>query len=157
MTSLCSVRQEELIYILQKLHRCRLRTGTLWASTQLDPSSSATSSPALDTSLPLAQLVRSALLRSPRGHLYELHQQFTALLSLSTSSPSITSAYIPYRRLVGSEEDDVIAFKGLPEGFKVERIGRAGAGAVEEGEGDVVQLALACLKLVGEEIGSGGL
>lgn len=148
-----SVRQEELIFVLQKLHGCRLREGTLWASTQADPSSAAASS-TLDTSLSLAQLVRSALLRSPRAHLYELHHQFTSLLSLSTTSPSITSAYIPYRRIVGSDEDDAMAFKGLPEGVTIKRIGRAGE--TETGEGDVVQLALACLKLVGEEIGCGG-
>ena len=76
-------------------------------------------------SLPLSQLVRAALLRSPRAHLYELHQQFTALLALSTASPSITSAYVPYRRIAGSEE----AFKGLPDGFKVQSVGLADEGS----------------------------
>lgn len=145
-----SVRQEELIYVLQKLYTCRLREGTLWASAEADPSKSALSTTTLDTTLPLPQLIRSALLRSPLAHLYELHPLFTSLLSLSTTSPSITSAYIPYRRIVGNSEGDDFVLKGLPEGFVVHKIGRAGAG---EEEGDVVQLSLACLREVGNEIG----
>ncbi|KAM0751477.1 hypothetical protein T439DRAFT_287566 [Meredithblackwellia eburnea MCA 4105] len=146
------VRQEELIYVLQKLLHCRLREGTLWASAETNPSSSVSSIPPLDTSLPLPKLIRSALLRSPIAHLYELHPLFTALLSLSTTSPSITSAYIPYRRVANGGQSDEVTFKGLAEGFPVGKIGRPGDG---EEEGDVVQLTLACLGLVGLEIGAG--
>lgn len=146
-----SVRQEELIFVLQKLLTCRLREGTLWASTQPEPSLSVLAATPLDTSLPLPQLIRSALLRSPFAHLYELHPLFTSLLALSTSSPSITSAYIPYRRIAGTGEQEA-GLKGLPAGFVVTRIGK---GKVEEQESDVVQLTLACLRKVGEEIGAG--
>lgn len=40
----------------------------------------------------------------------------------------------------------------MPAGFVVTRIGK---GKVEEQESDVVQLTLACLRKVGEEIGAG--
>ncbi|KAL8279821.1 hypothetical protein RQP46_007671 [Phenoliferia psychrophenolica] len=148
------VRQEELIFVLQKLFHCRLREGTLWASTQPSPSRTVAAVTPLDVSLPLPQLIRSALLRSPLAHLYELHPHFTSLLSLSTTSPSITSAYIPYRRVAGNGQPDQVAFKGLPEGIQIGRVGRAGEG---EEEGDVVQLTLACLALVSEEIGAGAV
>mgnify|MGYP001592173537 CR=1 FL=1 len=140
--------------MLQKLYHCRLREGTLWASTQDSPSSTVAAVTPLDLALPLPQLIRSALLRSPLAHLYELHTHFTSLLSLSTTSPSITSAYIPYRRVAGTGQPDQVAFKGLPEGVQIGRVGRAGDG---EEEGDVVQLTLACLALVSEEIGAGAL
>lgn len=149
--SISSVRQEELIFVLQKLLACRLREGTLWASTQPEPSLSVLTSASLDTSLPLPQLIRSALLSSPLAHLYELHPLFTSLLALSTSSPSITSAYIPYRKIAGTGESDAV-LKGLPAGFATTRIGK---GEVGEQESDVVQLTLACLRNVGEEIGAG--
>lgn len=148
------VRQEELIFVLQKLQTCRLHDGALWASEHPDPSSSVVSGSPLDVSLPLTQLVRSALLRSPLAHLYELHPLFISLLSLSTTSPSITSAYIPYRGIGHAEKSDAEAFKGLPEGFIVRKIGRS-TSTVEAG--DVVQLALANLELVGVEIGAGGI
>lgn len=137
--------------MLQKLLHCRLLEGTLWASYQPSPSLSVQSLPPLDVSLPLSDLIRSALLRSPLAHLYELHQLFTSLLSLSTTSPSITSAYIPYRRVAASGLPDHIAFKGLAEGFEIGRIGRPGDG---EEEGDVVQLTIDCLGLIGHEIGA---
>lgn len=125
--------------------------------------------PNIDSDIPLRQLIRSALLRSPLAHLYELHPLFTSLLTLSTSSPSITSAYIPYRRIAGLPHGDALAtpamMKGLPAGFTPKRIGRAvqmngdSDGMAREearAEMDVVQLTLGCLRKVGEEIGAGG-
>ncbi|GAA5873054.1 hypothetical protein JCM1840_007309 [Sporobolomyces johnsonii] len=153
------IRQEELAYVLQKLLATRLREGTLWASAQPEPSNAVASPLQLDTSLALPALIRSTLLRSPLAHLYELHSLFTALLSLSSSSPSIISAYVPYRRIVGIRDDsgEEPSLEGLPAGFQVKRIGRLStAGAGEEPEGDVVKLVLACLAKVGDEIGAGG-
>ncbi|GAA5886464.1 hypothetical protein JCM5296_001916 [Sporobolomyces johnsonii] len=154
------IRQEELAYVLQKLLATRLREGTLWASAQPEPSN-AVASPLLrlDASLALPALVRSTLLRSPLAHLYELHPLFIALLSLSSSSPSIVFAYVPYRRIVGIRDDsgEEPSLEDLPTGFQVKRIGRLStAGAGEEPEGDVVKLVLACLAKVGDEIGAGG-
>lgn len=150
-TELRSVRQEELIFVLQRLLHSKLRECTLWASYQADPTASLVLSPSIDTALPLPVLLRSLLLRSSLAHLYELHPLFTALLSLSIVSPSITSAYIPFRRDTGARGSDNITFKGLPDGFIVGRVGRSGVG---ETEGDVVKLALACLAKVGLEIGA---
>ncbi|KAI5479516.1 endosomal peripheral membrane protein [Pseudohyphozyma bogoriensis] len=146
------IRQEELIFVLQKLINCRLHQGALWASSQPEPSKSILSLPPLEASTPIPQLVRSALLRSPLAHLYEFHPLFTSLLSLSTQSPSITSAYIPYRRTTGDGLEDSVAFKGLPEGFKIQKIGRTGHDAEAT---DIVHLTLAALTKVGTEIGAG--
>ncbi|GJN94193.1 hypothetical protein Rhopal_007267-T1 [Rhodotorula paludigena] len=150
------IRQEELVYLLQKLLSLRLRPNTLWASYQPNPSAAITAPTQLDTTLPLSGLVRSALLRSPLAHLYELHTLFTDLLALSNLSPSITAAYVPYRRLVGiNPETGEGSFEGLPAGFTPSAAPRAKASEVEET--DVVKLTLRCLSAVGKEIGAGEL
>ncbi|GAA5902486.1 Mon2p [Sporobolomyces salmoneus] len=148
------IRQEELVYVLQKLTSIRLREGTLWASSQSDPSASASStSPQLDASLPLPLLIRSTLLRSSLAHLYELHPLFTSLLSLAQMTPSINLNYLPYRSTVGRTPDsDELSFEGLPHGFRVKRIGQT---SIEQEESDVLKLALTGLALVGQEIGAG--
>lgn len=94
--------------------------------------------------------------RPLRTSLYELHPLFTALLSLSSSSPSIIFAYVPYRRIVGIRDDsgEEPSLEDLPTGFQVKRVGRLStAGAGEEPEGDVVKLVLACLAKVGDDSG----
>lgn len=144
------MRQEELIFVLQRLLSLRLREGTLWASSTADPSAALLSptSIAIDASLPLPATIRSLSLRSPTAHLYEMYPQFLDLLTLSTHSSSITSAYIPSRRV--STTVETITYKGLPDGFVTGRIGsRTGS----EKEGDVIQLVLQSLRLLGAEIG----
>lgn len=130
---------------------------SFYLSTLSIPSTNYTTAQSLDINLPLPELIRSALLRSPLAHLYELHPLFTKLLNLSIKSPSITSAYIPYRNLRSAN-----LVSGLPEGFVRRKIG----GKIEEKEGveevkressDVVMLVIACLELIGSEIGAGGL
>lgn len=153
------LRQEELVFVLQNLLSLRLREGVYSASLSPDPSSFVQQPPlALDTSLPLPQLVRSIVLRSPLAHLYELHSMLTSLLMLSTVSPSITSAYIPQRLLVIEDSEDAL-FKGLPEGFNIRRLGKPASLSSQEEGGerlvtDVVALVLRCLDRVGKEIGS---
>jgi hypothetical protein len=95
------------------------------------------------------------LLRSKTAHLYELHHLLTALVALSTSSPSITSAYIPYHReeARGAPESEEHMLKGLPEGFTPVKIGSRTSESSTE-ERDVVRLALSCLREVGSMIGS---
>ncbi|GAA5879714.1 hypothetical protein JCM1840_006836 [Sporobolomyces johnsonii] len=68
---------------------------------------------------------RRSSARPLRTSLYELHPLFTALLSLSNSSPSIVSAYGPYRRIVGIRDDsgEEPSLEGLPTGFQVKRVG----------------------------------
>ncbi|GAA6033445.1 hypothetical protein JCM8097_001397 [Rhodosporidiobolus ruineniae] len=148
------LRQEELVYLLQKLLNLRIPEGSLWASSQPNPSEAVSSPVTLDASLPIPDLVRSALLRSSQAHLYELHPLFTDLLSLSNLSPSIVAPYVPQRYLVSLAEDGEQSFEGLPSGFEVGRIGRSG-GKEERGETQVVKLVLAALAKVGQEIGAG--
>ncbi|BGP52111.1 Endocytosis and vacuole integrity protein [Rhodotorula kratochvilovae] len=150
------IRQEELVYLLQQLLSLRLFPNSLWASSQPSPSEAIASPSALDASLPLTTLVRSALLRSPLAHLYELHPRFTGLLQLSNLAPSITAAYVPHRRLVGLDaETGEASYEGLPAGFEPGVVGRARR-TDEKVETDVVKLVLACLAAVGQEIGARG-
>jgi hypothetical protein len=137
---------------LQKLTSTRLREGTLWAGTQPDPSSAASSPLQLDTSLPLSTLIRSTLLRSPLAHLYELHPLFTSLLSLAQTTPPINLTYLPYRYTVGRTENGQISYDGLPHGFKVKKTGQVSSNLEES---DVLKLVLKGLELVGQEIGAG--
>ncbi|BGP03886.1 Endocytosis and vacuole integrity protein [Rhodotorula toruloides] len=151
------IRQEELIYVLQRISALRLAPSTLWASTQPSPSSAIASPTPLSSSSP-RDLVRDAMLRSPLAHLYELHNLFTDLLEVARNELSIVQAYMPQRLAVGlREEDDEVEWEGLPAGCKVGAVGRRRRGGVghDEGEMDVAKLALRCLKLVGEEIGAG--
>lgn len=125
--------------MLQNLLTLTLREGTYSSSTA-----------PIDLTQPLPLLIRSILLRSSLAHLYDLHSLLISLLKLSKLSPSITEAYIPYRRVVNQRDD---ALKGLPEGFNVGRIGRV---EIEgERETDLVKLVLGCLERVGNEIGAG--
>ncbi|GAA6056217.1 hypothetical protein JCM3770_002092 [Rhodotorula araucariae] len=149
------VRQEELVYLLQQLLSLRLFPNSLWAALQPFPSEAVASPEPPDAGLPLAALVRSALLRSPRAHLYELHPCFTDLLQLSSLAPSITAAYIPHRRLgILDAEAGVATYEGLPAGFDPAIVGRARR-PDEKVETDVAKLVLACLETVGQEIGAG--
>ncbi|SCV74793.1 BQ2448_7822 [Microbotryum intermedium] len=149
------IRQEELTFVLQYLSTVRIGAGTLFSSTQTDPTSALLKPPPLTLDSPSGgpTLIRSALLRSPLGHLYDLYPSLTALLSLSIISPSITSAYIPYRRIVDSDpfKTDDEGLPGLPEGIQLGRIGKIGQ--EESQETDVVRLTLGCLQKVAGEIG----
>lgn len=137
------IRQEELAFILQRLSRLRLRPNTLWASTQSHPSQAVNGESADDDTRDHKALLRTHLLRSPLAHLYRMYPLITSLLSLAISSPSITSAYIPFSRK-DSSDDLQFTFVGLkPE-------------ESDEGEHevDIVKLVLRCLSAVGEEIGA---
>ncbi|BGP27996.1 Endocytosis and vacuole integrity protein [Rhodotorula toruloides] len=150
------IRQEELIYVLQRLSTLRLAPNTLWAATQPSPSSAMASSTSLSSTSP-RELVRAAMLRSPLAHLYELHGFLTELLGVARNEPSIAQAYMPQRFAVGLRDgDEEVEWEGLPAGCKVGIVGRrrrVGAGQGED-EMDVAKLALKCMKLVGEEIGA---
>ena len=154
------VRQEELVFVLQSLLRLRLAPNTLFAAYQADPSAALLRPAAVDPSQPLTLLVRSALLRSPVAHVYEVHSLLTDLLSLASSAPSVVSAYVPYRRIVGAGaakgqgQGAEERWPGLPDGFKVGRVGREEEGEGEFGQ-DVVGLCLRGLRVVGEEAGVG--
>ncbi|GAA5895692.1 hypothetical protein JCM8208_005301 [Rhodotorula glutinis] len=150
------IRQEELVYLLQQLLALQLAPNTLWAASQAAPTEAIASPSPLDPSLPLPDLVRSALLRSPQAHLYELYPLFTDLLQLCNLAPSVTAAYVPHRRLVDFDrETGEPRFDGLPAGFEIGVVGRARRGDEESGESDVVRLVLACLARVGQELGAG--
>ncbi|GAA5982187.1 hypothetical protein JCM5350_003486 [Sporobolomyces pararoseus] len=146
------IRQEELVYSLQKLLSVRLREGTLWASTQPDPSSAVFTPLQIDPTSPLSTLIRSTLLRSPFAHLYELHPLFTSLITLAQTTPPINLNYLPYRSTVGRTESGEINYDGLPYGFKVKRTGHP---LTEVQDTEVLALALKGLEIVGKEIGSG--
>ncbi|BGP35773.1 Endocytosis and vacuole integrity protein [Rhodotorula toruloides] len=151
------IRQEELIYVLQRLSALRLVPNTLWASAQPSPSSAIASPTPLSSTSP-RELVRDAMLRSPLAHLYELHGLLTDLLEVARNEPSIVQAYMPQRFAVGlRNEDDDGEWEGLPAGCKVGIVGRRrrGGAGQDEDEMDVAKLTLRCLRLVGEEIGAG--
>ncbi|GAA5930374.1 hypothetical protein JCM10213_001074 [Rhodosporidiobolus nylandii] len=147
------IRQEEVLYLLQQLLALRLPEGSLWASLQPAPSEAIANPFSLDSSLSLSTLVRTAILRSPHAHLYELQPLLTAFLSLSNLVPSVTSAYVPHRELVARSNDGEQTFEGLPAGIDVGKIGRVGGREVEES--DLRKLVLAALARVGEEVGAG--
>ncbi|KAK4051549.1 Endocytosis and vacuole integrity protein [Microbotryomycetes sp. JL201] len=122
------VRQEELVFVLQRLIACRLRPKTLWASYEAEPSMAIKSEPTPT----FVDVVRSTLLCSPIAHLYELHQLLTSLLGLSVSSPSVVSAYVPSRRSSGGGNE----LKGLPEGVQVGLIGSSADASLSEADKD---------------------
>ncbi|GAA6010582.1 hypothetical protein JCM10207_007749 [Rhodosporidiobolus poonsookiae] len=161
------IRQEELLYVLHRLTSLRLPPNTLWASLQPSPSAAVSSPPPIDPTAPgsLAALVRTALLRSPLAHLYELHPLLTDLVALARAAPSVAAPYVPQRYLSASsssaEGEEGEKWEGLPAGFEVGRVGRRraqggeGGGAGDGEMQDVVQLAVRALKMVGGEIGAG--
>lgn len=142
---------------MRQLDSLRLFPNTLWAASQPSPSQAIVSPAAVDASLPLPELVRSALLRSPHAHLHELYPLLTDLLHLSNLAPSITAAYIPHRRLVDLDPaTGEPRLDGLPAGFEVGVVG-GGRRPDEDktGETDVARLVLACLAKVGHDLGAG--
>ncbi|GAA5977223.1 hypothetical protein JCM11641_003881 [Rhodosporidiobolus odoratus] len=154
------IRQSELLYLLHSCLSLNLPSGALWASSQSSPSSCILTPFSYDPSLPLPQLVRSALLHSPRAHLYDLYPLFVDLLALSELTPAIKApSWGPHMGLERDEEGKEV-WEGLPGGIEVGRIGRSigypAAGAEEEEEGaDVKRLVLRALKVVGKEVGAG--
>ncbi|GAA6023836.1 hypothetical protein JCM11491_006311 [Sporobolomyces phaffii] len=146
------IRQEELVYVLQKLVSIRLGAGTL---------STATASGGGGVG------VRESLLRSPVAHLYELYPLLTAFVALlASSSAAVRLDYVPYRLTVDEDDGTTTTQEGFPSGWFTPTAAAAAAAAAATNRAtrggttsttttDALKLVLEGLELVGTEIQAG--
>ncbi|CCO28933.1 Protein MON2 homolog [Rhizoctonia solani AG-1 IB] len=88
------VREEEVLYVLRRLLKHELWSGSLWAAYSDSPSKYAASQPPVDLTLPPGLLVADAARRSPRAHLHKLLQVLVDIASLDGAT-----------KIVGEGED----------------------------------------------------
>ncbi|TFY62206.1 hypothetical protein EVJ58_g4016 [Rhodofomes roseus] len=139
-------REEELLYVLQKLLRLQLWPGTLWAALSDVPSQYCVDQPAIDQSLEPAQLIADAVKRSPKAHLFHFYPVLCEIVSIPRRTPS---AWISPEAL--SLTNSTLSPLGGSTGSD-----RRANGVVEHGrpvELDARSLVKECLKEVGKEMG----
>ncbi|CCL98022.1 uncharacterized protein FIBRA_00015 [Fibroporia radiculosa] len=86
------IREEELLYVLQKLHRLELWPGTLWAALSESPSKYCEELPNIDQSLQPTQLITDAVKRSRKAHLFHFYSVLCEIVSIPRKMPSIWSS-----------------------------------------------------------------
>ncbi|KAF8666808.1 C-terminal region of Mon2 protein [Rhizoctonia solani] len=86
------VREEEVLYVLRRLLKHELWSGSLWAAYSDSPSKYATSQPPVDLTLPPGLLVADAARRSPRAHLHKLFQALVDIASLDAAAKIVGEA-----------------------------------------------------------------
>ncbi|KAI0030497.1 hypothetical protein K488DRAFT_54152 [Vararia minispora EC-137] len=142
-------REEELLYVLQKLLDLRLWNGSLAAAISDTPSDLANALPPLDTSLPPAALLAATHRRSARAHLFHFYSVLCEIAALPRAPPVAFVRAGPLAK-AGNEGK---AEGGERDGrSKAERV--LGIGAQEAVvERDARKLARECLREVGRELG----
>ncbi|KAG8801542.1 hypothetical protein FRC17_006613 [Serendipita sp. 399] len=123
-------REEEVLYVLNKLLRLRLWTGSLWASRSDTPSKFASSLPELTKSTDVQERARDLAYRSQRAHLFYC---YNLLLRVATASKSAT-AWLPEKLFAPDTTPDA------PESAQYVHY-------------DSRKLATACLQVLGQEMG----
>lgn len=127
-------REEELVYILQKLLTIRLWSGTLWAALSDHPSTNASSQPSaseLGLSSP-SDLIADSVKRSTIAHLFYFYSVVSDIASTPGRTPTIwmskSTAYSTGAPDQGAGQEDIL-------------------------EVDARALARGCLKAIGKEMG----
>ncbi|EMD41098.1 hypothetical protein CERSUDRAFT_111675 [Gelatoporia subvermispora B] len=145
------VREEELLYVLQKLHTLRLWPGTLWAALSPSPSVFCLEQPPVDPSLTPAQLIADTIKRSSIAHLFHFYPIFCEIVSILRKTPTawvMTKARRTSADFTANSEDVRKSISWT----------QVASGAAQEGravELDARLLVKECLKDVGREMGVG--
>ncbi|KAF8311099.1 hypothetical protein DL93DRAFT_1519713 [Clavulina sp. PMI_390] len=153
------IREEELLYCLQKLADLRTWSGCLWAALSDDPTAASRSLPVIDPSLPPHELITDATRRSPKAHLFHF---YTLLYEIATVPRASPSAWV-----LPSSSSSVSSMSFSrpltpPASLKSKAISTsapAGNGdkisaSLDAVEVDARQLAKLCLREIGMEIGA---
>lgn len=151
--------EEELLYILRKLHNMRLWPGTLWAAFQDQPSEVAVEQPALDISLPPSQLIPQAVQRSTVAHLFHFHSLLCDIATLPAQPPSVwvLPSINEVNETVTVDEDSAGSNAYPQNGSPVDKrssIGITLGAKAKAVEVNSRQLARDCLVVLGKEFGS---
>ncbi|KZP24026.1 hypothetical protein FIBSPDRAFT_785328 [Athelia psychrophila] len=139
-------REDELLYVLRKLLELRLWHGTLWAAMSDAPSTHCLQQPAIDSTLPPAELIQDSVKRSSVAHLFQLYHVLGDIASIPRKTP------------LGW----VMAEPASPTSPSAKGVAAASSGTigVSPQKGDVVELdarllARDCLRAIGQEMGMG--
>ncbi|KAH9934248.1 uncharacterized protein B0H18DRAFT_1082813 [Fomitopsis serialis] len=133
-------REEELLYVLQKLLKLQLWPGTLWAALSNAPSQYCVQQPEP------TQLIADAVKRSSKAHLFHFYPILCEIVSIPRRTPS---AWVPRDGL------------SLPNSALSPREGSAVSGGAADGDADhgrpveldARSVVKECLKEVGKEMG----
>jgi len=123
-------REDELLYVLRKLHELRLWPGSLWAAFSDKPTEFCVEQPAIDSSLSPSLLIADAVKRSSVAHLFHFYPVLCEIASIPRKTPSTW----------------VVAQPSSPSG-------QNGGDVAKAVELDARVLARECLKEVGKEMG----
>ncbi|KAG8859812.1 hypothetical protein FRB91_006695 [Serendipita sp. 411] len=123
-------REEEVLYVLNKLLSLKLWTGSLWASRSENPSNFSSNMPELTKSTDPQERARDLAYRSQRAHLFYC---YNLLIRVATAAKSAT-AWLPEKLIVA---DPTV---GSTESTQYVHY-------------DSRKLATACLQVLGQEMG----
>ncbi|KAL0948488.1 hypothetical protein HGRIS_011055 [Hohenbuehelia grisea] len=137
-------REEELLYVLRKLHDLVLWSGSIWASLTEEPSKYCIEQTPIDHTLGPSALVADAVKRSTLAHLYHFYPVLCEIASIPRKTPSTWMAPPKSSAPAKSKSTKKAANRasGLP--------GHVNGNVVEL---DARVLARQCLQAIGKELG----
>ncbi|THH26880.1 hypothetical protein EUX98_g7308 [Antrodiella citrinella] len=147
-------REEEVVYILRKLLDLKIWPGILWAALSESPSSYCVDQPSIDSTLPPSQLIRDAVKRSSKAHLFRFYPVFCEIVAIPRKTP--TSWVMTNAPRSASRDFSTTA---KPEELRNSMSwSDVKSGSVDEGravEMDARAIIKECLKEIGREMGVG--
>lgn len=164
------MREEEVVYILRKLLDLSTWPGILWAALSDSPTTYSIDQPSMfspflqtvfsklptgiDPTLPPAQLIRDAIKRSSKAHLFHFYPVFCEIVAIPRKTPS-TWVMTNAPRSSSRDSSGVAKPEELRNSVSWTDVN---AGAVDEGravEMDARAIVKECLKEMGREMGVG--
>jgi len=138
-------REEELVYVLEKLRTLELWPGSLWAALSQSPSQYSVEQPGVDPSCPLSQMISDSVKRSTKAHLFQLYDPLCQIAA-SPRKPPVAWVFVS-KTLPNSSLSELDA-----PSPKHSRVAEASRNAIVE-ERDARKVASLCLESIGKELG----
>ncbi|KAI0668157.1 hypothetical protein C8Q78DRAFT_980256 [Trametes maxima] len=145
------IREEELLYVLQKLLALKLWSGTLWAALSDSPSAYSVEQPLVAQTLSPSALIADAVKRSTKAHLFHFYPILCEIVSIPRKTPTAWVMSAAPRAMSSSGTTSAEARNSVTWTDVTSGVANEGH-AVEL---DARALVKECLREVGRELGVG--